>query len=279
MKIDFGKIERYIEDRGFGFISHTFAKQPRYEVFFHIKVLKRTHPELALELDSAASNRAIYIWYEYATTPKGREVVTFLTLQHLLQKHTDKTHLFIEAIKTAWTNIEKPMPEPLKKATFDLLVPDEANQLVEQRKMLEIEKKRLQEEEREAEAARLKAIAAQMAEQQRIEAVQRQAIAEEIAAKERLEEQEFRQLVEEMSAFSFTHSRQVSAYIVRNKLGWKYKNISGILQMKRNSDIWDFNGGFPPKIYARLCKELGLENQGSKAVPSKFTPYKDILGH
>lgn len=277
MTIDFGKVERYIEDRGFGFVSHTFAKGPRSEVFFHIKVVKRTHPELAQELDSATSSTPIFIWYEYRATPKGQEVVAFLTSQQLRQRHADQIDSLVAALKTDWTNIEKPLPESLRKATADLLASDEASELTEQRRALEAEKDRRQEEIRAAEAARLKAIAEQRAAQERAEAARRKAIAEERAAKERLEEEEFRQLVAEMSAFGFTHSRQVSAYIVRNKLGFKYKHISGILEMELNGDVWNFNGGFPPKIYARLCEELGLGNQGSRAVPGKFTPYEDIL--
>ena len=104
---------------------------------------------------------------------------------------------------------------------------------------------------------------------------QQRAVAEK--RKPNAEEEEFRQLVAEMSVLGFTYSSQVSAYIVRNRLGHKYKHISGILQMEMDGNVWSFNGGFPPNIYARLCEELGLGNQGSRAVPREFTPYKDIF--
>lgn len=276
MAIDFGKVERYIEDRGFGFVSHSFAKAHCSEVFFHIKVVKRTHPELAQELDSASSNTPIFIWYEYRATSKGEEVIAFLTLQQLRQRHADQSDVLFAALKTAWTNVEKPLSESLRKATCDLLELDEVSELTEQRQTLEVEKERRQEEIRTAETVRLKALTEQRASQERAEAVRRKTIAEERAAKEKLEEGEFRQLVTEMSALGFTHSSQVSGYIFRNKLGLKYKHISGILEMKLNGNVWDFDGGFPTKIYARLCEKLGLRNQGSKAVPGKFTPYKDI---
>jgi len=93
----------------------------------------------------------------------------------------------------------------------------------------------------------------------------------------RTEEEEFRKLVEEMSAIGFTRSSQVSKYIVTKKLGHKYKHISGLLEMEMDGHVWDFDGGFPKDIYARLCKEMGLSNQGSDAVVRKFTPYKNIL--
>lgn len=91
------------------------------------------------------------------------------------------------------------------------------------------------------------------------------------------EEEEFRKLVIEISAQRFTHSHQASEYIVRNKLGHKYQHISGILVMKKRGEEWSFDGGFPKPIYARLCKELGLVNNGSQAQPLRFTAYKDLL--
>lgn len=93
------------------------------------------------------------------------------------------------------------------------------------------------------------------------------------------EEREFFQLVAEISQLRFATSSQVSAYIRNNNLGLKYKHISGILQMEKDGREWKFDGGFPPWIYARLCNELGLSNQGSRAKPTAFTPYKDIIDH
>lgn len=278
MTVDFGKVEKYIEDRGFGFVSHTFAKVPSREVFFHIKVVKRTHPELAQALDSTTAKQ-IYFWYEYRTSPKGQEVVAILNVQQIHNEYADEVAALIATIKTNWINIEKHLSETFRKATLDLLTSDEANQLAERREALEAEKRRRQEELRKAEAAMLKEIAVQKAAQQEVESDRRKAIVDQIAAQKRTEEEEFRQLVIEMSAMNFTHSSQVSRYIVRKRLGYKYKHISGILQMELDGDVWDFDGGFPPKIYARLCEALGLGNQGSRAVPGKFTPYKDIFEH
>lgn len=93
---------------------------------------------------------------------------------------------------------------------------------------------------------------------------------------ESVNEQEFNELVTELSAQGFTHSSEVSEYIVKNKLGAKYKNISGVLQMKKRGDEWSFEGGVPPDIYARLCQKLNLKNKGSQARPGEFTPYKNV---
>lgn len=94
---------------------------------------------------------------------------------------------------------------------------------------------------------------------------------------EQVEEDEFNQLVAETRSRNFSHSKELSKYIVDNKLGYKYKNISGILEMENHEGRWKFKGGFPPYIYARLCDELDLGNEGTDAKPREFTPYKDLL--
>lgn len=81
--------------------------------------------------------------------------------------------------------------------------------------------------------------------------------------KHETEEEEFERLIREIAPLGLTTSAQVSAYIMKNKLGYKYKSISGILEMELNGRTWKFDGAFPPKIYARLCSELGLDNQNS----------------
>lgn len=97
------------------------------------------------------------------------------------------------------------------------------------------------------------------------------------AQDDHIEEQEFSQLIEEMRDLEFTCSSEVSAYIRKHRLGSKYKHISGRLVMEKDGESWEFDGGFPPHIYARLCEELNLANKSSRAQPIKFTPYKDIL--
>ncbi|MFM5312320.1 DUF559 domain-containing protein [Aeromonas caviae] len=94
--------------------------------------------------------------------------------------------------------------------------------------------------------------------------------------KNEIEEKEFEQLIREIASMGFTTSAQASEYIIQNKLGYKYKNISGTLEMELNGTTWNFNGAFPPKVYARLCRELGLDNRNSSAKPKKFTSFNDM---
>lgn len=91
------------------------------------------------------------------------------------------------------------------------------------------------------------------------------------------EDIEFDTLVDELKQYNFTTSGQVSRYILDNNLGRKYPNISGIVRMEKGVEAWDFNGGFPPDIYAKLCKELGLRNKRSGAKPVGFKAYKNIM--
>lgn len=91
-----------------------------------------------------------------------------------------------------------------------------------------------------------------------------------------LEDAEFKALVEEVSAKGFTESRQVSNYIIANKLGNKYRHISGILELERGEDAWRYHGGFPPHIYARLCDVLGLSQKPSDARVAGFKSFSDL---
>jgi hypothetical protein len=90
------------------------------------------------------------------------------------------------------------------------------------------------------------------------------------------EEREFSKLVTEISSRRFTNSAQVSKYIMENRLGYKYKNISGIVTMRQGGRKWDFKGGFPSHIYARLCDELDLSNNGSKAEVVGFRSFRSV---
>lgn len=91
-----------------------------------------------------------------------------------------------------------------------------------------------------------------------------------------IEKEEFELLVAEIESKGFTMSAQVSNHIIRNRLGDKYKHISGVLEMENNDSSWKFNGGFPPTIYAMLCDRLKLGNKGTYSRVVGFTPFKDL---
>ena len=265
MRIDFGKVNRYDAARGFGFVSHTFARSLSNEVFFHIKSVKRTHLELAQALSIYNSYESPFFWYEFANSDKGQQVLKILNPLTVRQNYVENASVFTKIIKNNWIDIETPLSESIKKATFDFLLPDEVRQLTDIREVLEEEKRtkyKVLEEERNIKY-----------EIQKAESVRLREIANQRVFQEKAEEDEFRQLVAEMLPLRFTTSNQVSKYIINNRLGGKYKHISGILQMERDGNMWAFDGGILPRIYARLCDELELGNQYSEAKPGEFESY------
>lgn len=268
--IDFGQVENFIEDRGVGFVSRILTGTTcSGAVFFHIKTVKRTNPKLAQELNSFDPYDAPYFWYEFEQTRKGAQVTSLIDPKVVAKRYAAESAGIIYSIRRIWLDENKsldtfgqfpPLPDAIIKASSEIIPKNELARLEEERLVLEVRNQQARKE--------LK----------KIEEAKRKEAEDKKAAQDKVEEAEFSQLVKEISRLGFTHSKQVSEYIVRYRLGHKYKNISGVLQMQMRGTTWNFNGGFPPKIYARLCFELGLDNQGSEAKPGAFKPYKDLYG-
>ena len=252
-KLDFGVVNTFT-DRGFGFISHTFCKHSSKNVFFHINTIKKVSPKLADNLKNTNSIKSIFFWYEFEETEKGEQVVNLLESPNILDKYKDDLPIFIQKIKEIWKDMNFPLPIWIHDMTSILL---ENKQVIE----LHLERDKL---EKEQEA------------QEKAEALAWQKLIDEERIQEEIEKKEFEQLVSEMKSLGITKSKEVSRYIINNKLGHKYKNISGIIKMEQDGNLWNFKGGFPPNIYAKLCKELGLTNQGTLARAVDFIPFKDL---
>lgn len=265
MNIDFGVVKKYFSDRGFGFVSCTFRSSHQSEVFFHIKSVKKSRLDLAEKLDNEVSLDTIYFWYETKNTSKGEQVSNVLYSNAIHNMIIDNYFAFVEKIESVWSNIDSILPVWLHDVTVDLLGNDRANELRLTREKQEQERKELEEKKRKEWEARRK-----------IEEEKLQKQIEEQKIQEEIEEKEFEQLLAEMKPLGLTKSQDVSQYIINNRLGQKYKNISGIVTMEQDGISWDFRGGFPSKIYARLCKELGLVNQNTRARVVGFKSFKDL---
>ena len=269
MNIDFGKIKKYISDRGFGFVKHSFKNNGKGEVFFHISDIKKSNSKIYEALIENKDEDVIYFWYEFVETKKGKQLKRVLDRTSI----SDEQLFFIKSnIERRWLDISKDISQWLDSSAHDLLLPEEINLLNDKRTVLiRSEQDRLEKERVE----RLRLI--KLREEEKRKAQEQQKVIEDNLRKQQeIEETEFKALVNEILPFNFSRSAQVSNYIVENKLGYKYQNISGVLEMTSNGTSWNFKGGFPPKIYARLCQELGLGNQGSSAKPTNFTPFKNI---
>lgn len=75
--IEYGKIEKYIKNRGFGFIKSINPQSKLYniDVFFHIKNVKKFEKYLIKFSEQNLEN--IYLWFTWKEGLKGKEVVNF----------------------------------------------------------------------------------------------------------------------------------------------------------------------------------------------------------
>ena len=141
MRIDFGSVKKYFTERGFGFVGRTFLSARQDEVFFHIRNLKRSNPDLALKLSNEESVGDIYFWYGVEQTSKGEQVSIILNKNEIKEIEIDNFNQIIIRIETIWNNISSEIPDWLNEVTFDLLGHDKLNHLCTERLRSENQKK------------------------------------------------------------------------------------------------------------------------------------------
>lgn len=294
MTIEFGYVLSY-KEKGFGFLSRTFSKQ-HDRVWFHITKIKRNYPEIAQKLDSG-NYSDIKFWYEIGKVNEKLQVTQiWIDSKELPKGEKDK---FIKYLKALWSDPSiKSIPKLLDKLTIDLLGQLHRDELFRSRnlvqKSLELKKAlstvsstSLETESivNNQEPSRLQGssnITTIHSSPSKPKSDNQKDIQKEIKRIEKEwhlskeEAEELHKIIEEVRPLKFTLSSQLSRYIMRHKLGHKYQNISGILRMRLSGEEWDFHGGFPPNIYAALCKELNLKGKGTPAEPINFTPFKNL---
>ncbi len=275
-EINFGKIKKYFSDRGFGFIERIFYQSGSTELFFHIKKIKKALPELAIKLDDEENYGELYLWYEVENTSKGDNVFRALSKTDIEKLVKNQFPSFDEKIKLLWLDIDIALPAWIYKATCDLSGEERANDYKNQRIKLKEEREAIRIVEEEKLNKKLKKDKKKLKQRLKKEKEKAKKRRKEENAKEEVCKKEFKKLVAEIKNLNFTESHQVSNYIIKNRLGQKYQNISGIVRMKSSDSSWDFKGGFPPEIYSKLCIKLGLKNKGTHARVVKFTAFKDI---
>lgn len=259
--ICFGMVDRYLADRGFGFVHNDLSGKHRDSYFFHIKTLEKAYPHLAVSLEGGA---AVGFWYRLEDTPKGKEALPLSVEQ--LHANPASTLPLATQIEAIWSAGDAPLW--LEAVTRDLLGAERASELIRHRDEAEENRKKIQALELEAKLAKK---AAEKAERD----AHKKAEDEKLEAQRKAEDAEFDALVAEFRPLGFYNSSQVSNYIVQNSLGYKYKKISGYLTMESGEEKWEFKGGFPPNIYARLCDALNLGNYNSGAKPTKFESFEE----
>ncbi|WRH68065.1 MAG: hypothetical protein RSE13_07290 [Planktothrix sp. GU0601_MAG3] len=120
MTIDFGSIKSY-NPKGFGFVGRTFSN-PNGKVFFHIRKIKKKHPELAQKLDNSEAFETVNFWYEIETTEKGEQVSElWLNAENIPQSYTDELSGLIQKVESIWKNVDSEKPSWLDLVTIELV--------------------------------------------------------------------------------------------------------------------------------------------------------------
>lgn len=261
MTIDFGSIKSYNPDKGFGFVKRTFFNSNE-KVFFHIKKVKKKHLDLAQKLDNGEAFEKFNFWYEVETNDKGEQVSKlWLNSGDIPQTYAHELCDLIQKVESIWKNVDLPKPSWLDLVTIQLAGDDRRHEL-------SVERDNLESQIRAAEQVRLKE--AEFLRQNEIRRISKEHHLKDI------ESEELEKLLKEMRPLGFTHSKQLSNYIVRHQLGYRYPNISGIVIMEDEGTEWAYPGGFPPETYKIICTELDLNNQGTSARPVGFTPFNHL---
>lgn len=160
MEIGFGTVIRFYGEKGFGFVSNIFGSEDSDGVFFHIKKIKETHPEIAKSIvdfgfpDNYRSgflqphwheqmnsdiSEAPFFWFEIEPTEKGDKVKNVLTKNELQKRLKVILPALIEQTESIWTDIEEPIPFHLQEVSEQLLGIERTIVLKDQR-ALEIKK-------------------------------------------------------------------------------------------------------------------------------------------
>jgi cold shock CspA family protein len=287
--IDYGRVSNYVEDRGFGFVSQSIHNQHGVDVFFHIKSIKKSDSDVAKQLENSMfiesdnndqSSGALCFWYRAEKTGKGLQVNSVVKISDLSNNEIESISNKIENILEKGQKISN----CLTRASEEILGIERINEIKNKNKDYEIKKaeiylKQLKEESIiRKNGSEPKLLISEQLIQYEIENTDQKLRELKGTETQYLEliEHEYKQIIEEVESLGFTHSKELSHYIVKNKLGQKYKNISGVVKMEKDGNSWDYGGGFPPNIYSRICHDLDLSNEGSNAKVVGFESYSDL---
>ena len=128
MKIEFGHVQKYNTDRGFGFVTRTFNDSDRRSnknVWFHITKIKHNYPELAKQLDSG-SYTDVCFWYEIDSSEREKVDKIWLDVNDIPNHIRDDLIAYIEQL---WHSIDKSSPQWLEQVTLALVGESRKNEL------------------------------------------------------------------------------------------------------------------------------------------------------
>lgn len=147
MNIDFGVVSNYISERGFGFVRGLLLGNSS-EVFFHIKTIKKTDPQLAARLSSDPFSEDLHLWFETEVTPKGAQVRAVLSREQVRRGAIIDPARLIERVESHWRKLGRQNPSWLDDITSDLVGQSRTDELSLERRRLEAEEQKKRELER-----------------------------------------------------------------------------------------------------------------------------------
>ncbi|WP_120785181.1 cold shock domain-containing protein [Marinobacterium aestuarii] len=295
MSLALGKVDKYLSDKGFGFIKPVFMHDKRVEsIFFHISTIK--NKSLVNKLKSDDYDNSYYFWFDFIKGKKGFEVTTTIRESDIIEQIND-LEIFTSKLESYWLDISNSTPKwlELASATFDL----DIEHLNSQRNIKQRESENLKIIEEQNRLSMLRTVPKELHEvtkkecedlrdelrsfKKQLEQIKRERDSAVVKWERAIANPalfEFELLVNEVENLEvrLTKSHEVSNYIVKNRLGDKYQNLAGKLEMENSSSQWVFDGGIDPKHYKELCRRLGLSNKYTDSRVKSFVSYKNING-
>jgi hypothetical protein len=131
MKIEFGSIQKYDVNRGFGFVTRTLNHENRQRsnnVWFHITKIKANYPEIAISLDTGLS-KDIRLWYEIDS--EGQKPTVNQVWLDSVEIPDQKRAELINYIESLWSKTDLPLPLWLDEITLKAVGQDRRNNLRE----------------------------------------------------------------------------------------------------------------------------------------------------
>jgi len=146
--VDFGKIQKYDSERGFGFVGRTFYESHKSGVFFHINEIKRDYPDLVMSLEGG-NIKNIGFWYELEQTNRG-EKVSKIWLNGIDIPKSQRDRIIAD-IEWRWRILSDAPPLWLESITVSIVGQERKNLLAQEREKSLSEQRRSREIEIEIE--------------------------------------------------------------------------------------------------------------------------------
>lgn len=184
--VNFGSVQRYNIEKGFGFVSYDIRKLnlPKREIFFHIKTIRRYSNKVANKLEDGLFSDVSF-WYEIEKGKKGNQVnKIWLSVQDI---PPEEFKTLVTEVENLWHDISRPLPpwhNWLDSITINLVGQLRRDELKHERENLEYVKQEAEQKERQEREAKKQQLLEITAEEKRKKQAKYQAQVE--AAQERL---------------------------------------------------------------------------------------------